>query len=139
VALSAFDDPDLPPAPEAIDAALGRAARHWRKFVAAVVAGHGPLEEQWNWSGAKFGWSLRLREKKRVLVYCTPVRGAFLVGLALGTKAEAAARESGLPSSVVALLDAAPVYAEGRGLRLEVKDAAGVAAALRLVAAKAAN
>ena len=82
-------------------------------------------------AGARFGWSLRLKRGKRVIVYMTPGTGQFLALFALGEKACAAAREAGLPACVVALIADAPKYAEGRGVRIPVrtkKDAAAIRA-----------
>lgn len=120
MALSAFDDPARSPAPAAVRSRLGGAAPLWADLVAHVAGTCPPLEEVWSFAGAKFGWSLRLKRAERVLVYLTPQDGRFLVGLVLGEKAIAAASEKGLPPTVLALLDAAPRYAEGRGIRLAI-------------------
>ncbi len=136
MALSAFDDKSKAPAPEELDAALGDAAGPWARLAARVAEAHAPITEQWNFSGAKFGWSLRLKQKERIVLYLTPQRGCFLAGVVLGEKAVTAAREAGLPEPVLALIAAAPRYAEGRGIRLTVTSPADVAAIEQLVALK---
>jgi hypothetical protein len=45
----------------------------------------------------------------------TPQKGRFLASFALGEKAVLAARAAGLPAALLAAVDAAPRYAEGRG------------------------
>jgi hypothetical protein len=137
MALSAFDDPDLPPTPARVRRCLGDAASHWEDLVAHVAGTCPPLEELWNFAGAKFGWSLRLKRAERVLVYLTPQEGQFIVGLVLGEKAVAAAAEKGLPPAVLTLLDAAPRYAEGRGIRLTIVPGDDLGAVRQLVALKA--
>jgi hypothetical protein len=136
MALSVFDNPSAPPQPAALKRALGRAAGAWTRLIAEAGRAHGPLEEQWNFAGARFGWSLRLRKCGAIALYLTPQAGAFLVGLVLGEKAVTAASEAGLPDAVQAAVDAAPRYAEGRGLRLEVKSATALPAILTLLDAK---
>ncbi len=69
----------------------------------------------------KWGWSLRLKQKKRAIVYLTPCAKYFLAGFALGEKAVQAAQESALPDSVLEVIENAPKYPEGRGVRLEVR------------------
>jgi hypothetical protein len=79
---------------------------------------------------------LRLKRKERVVVYMTPQAGQFLVGVVLGEKAVDQARQHALPDAVIALIDGAPRYAEGRGVRLVVGAADALATARQLVAIK---
>ena len=139
VALSAFDDKSRPPAPGELAAVLGRALGTWDDLIAHVEATYPPIIQQWNFAGAKFGWSLRLKCKDRVVLYMTPQAGAFLLGLVLGEKAAQAAREMDLPDSVLPLIDAAPRYAEGRGIRLPVVTGDDLAAVRALAALKMAK
>ena len=137
MALSAFDDPARPPTPAAVRRCLGEAAPLWAELVAHVAGTCPPVEEVWNFAGAKFGWSLRLKRAERILVYLTPQDGRFLVGLVLGEKAVAEAAKRGLPPAVLALLDAAPRYAEGRGIRLTIAPGDDLETVRHLVALKA--
>ena len=138
MALSAFDDPARPPAPAELARRLAGAAPLWKALVAHVAKAYPPVEEVWNFAGAKFGWSLRLVQKGRVLVYVTPQEGKLLVGLVLGEKAVAAARDAGLAPALLAAIEAAPRYAEGRGLRIPVAEGDDLAGIERLVSLKAA-
>ncbi len=74
-----------------------------------------------------------------VVLYMTPGRGSFLASFALGEKAVRAAHASGLPRPVLDVVDAARVYAEGRGVRLEVRTADDVVNVEALAAVKMAN
>ena len=55
----------------------------------------------------------------------TPCEGYFLASFALGEKAVKAAHDSDLPTSVLRVISAKK-YAEGRGVRLEVRNARAV-------------
>jgi len=138
MALSAFDDPAHCPESRELTRVLGGAAAAWRQVVAHVTRTHAPIVAQWSFSGAKYGWSLRLKQKDRVILYLTPQAQSFLVGLALGEKAIAAAGERGLPAPVRAILARAPRYAEGRGIRLPITAGDDLAVVRELVALKAA-
>jgi hypothetical protein len=137
MALSAFDDPAHPPGPADLSRSLGASAPLWKAVVTHVGKACAPVTEAWSCSGAKFGWSLRLKRAERVLVYLTPQEGRFLVGIVLGEKAIASGREKGRPAAVTALLDAAPRYAEGRGVRLTIAPGDDLEAVRHLVAMKA--
>jgi hypothetical protein len=62
-----------------------------------------------------------------------------VVGFALGQKAVDAAHATDLPRSVLELIDAAPKYAEGRGVRLEVGTEDDLRSVARLADVKMAN
>lgn len=136
MALSAFDDKSQPPETRELKRILGKSAALWNQLVAYVCDGYGPLKDEWNFSGAKYGWSLRLKRKDRAILYLTPQAGQFQVGVALGEKAVRAAHERGLPDAVLSLLDRAPKYAEGRGIRLPVSGRAELRIAQHLADAK---
>jgi hypothetical protein len=69
----------------------------------------------------------------------TPSEGQFLASFALGERAVTAAHAAGLAASVLETIDSAPRYAEGRGVRLEVRGPDEVADVLHLAALKMAN
>lgn len=136
MALSAFEDPSHPPSSGGLRHTLGSSADLWAALLAHVHSAAAPLSELWHHAGATFGWSLRLIHKKRVILYLTPQRGAFLVGLVLGDRAARSAEASALPPLALAALTAAPTYAEGRGLRLSVSSPADLKAVQALVSLK---
>ena len=136
MAMSAFDDKAVPPADDAVRAVLGVAVPLWTELRAAIAAAHAPIECEWVWGGKPYGWSLRLRRKKRAVLYLTPCDGYFRAAFALGEKAAGAAPAAGLAAHLLRAIDEAPRYVEGRGLRLEVRGAADVADVLAVAALK---
>jgi hypothetical protein len=136
MALSVFDDRESPPTDRALGQALGSAAKVWDRLKEALVRECGGLDEEWGFAGVKYGWSLRLKRGSRVVLYLTPGAGSFLASLALGEKASAAARAARLPQRLLALIEAAPRYAEGRGVRVPVRTARDASGIPKLVALK---
>lgn len=76
---------------------------------------------------------------ERTVLYMTPCDRHFLVGFALGEKAVNAAGTGSLPDSIMAIIDEAPKYAEGRGVRIEVRNQADLEGVKALAAIKMAN
>jgi len=97
------------------------------------------LAVNWGYSGKKWGWSLRLKQKARTVLYMTPRRGHFVVGFALGQKAVDAAQESDLPQSTLDMIDDSQEYAEGRAVRLEVRTGDDLLNVARIATIKMAN
>ena len=136
MALSALDDKSRVPTESALAGVLGPAGELWDELRERLATEFPPLTEKWGYSGKKWGWVLALKQKKRTIVYLTPSENFFHAGFALGEKAVAAIRQGGLPPSVLRIIESAPKYAEGRGVRLEVHSAEDVAHTLRIAAAK---
>jgi hypothetical protein len=121
MALSAFDDKSREPtAPELAEVLRGTAVL-WEKLTSEIASLFDPVAEDWTFSGKKWGWALRLKHKKRAILYMTPTEGFFVVGFALGEKAVKAARAADLPLSLIEQIGGSQKYAEGRAVRLEVK------------------
>lgn len=136
MSLSGLTDASHEPMPAEVSGLLGEAASRWERLIAGIAEKHAPVSEVWNHGGPKTGWTLRLKRKDRIIAYLIPQHGNFLVGLVLGERAHAAAGSLALPTTVRALIEAAPRYAEGRGFRVPVTTDEDAAAVLALVAEK---
>ncbi|HXQ97491.1 MAG TPA: DUF3788 family protein [Candidatus Limnocylindrales bacterium] len=136
---NAFVGKTLAPTMEETSKALGPSAKVWNQLVDWLAKEHDVAIQEWKCSSPKYGWSLRLKLKERTIVYLSPCTECFRVSFTLGDRAVKAALVSGLPKSVVALLKAAPRYAEGTGLRLEVRKAADLPPIRKLAEIKLAN
>ena len=134
--LSAFGDKASQPSPSELTKALGPAAPPWSALIGHIRLSYPRAVEQWNFASAKFGWSLRLKQADRVILYLIPQAGRFLVGVVLGAKAVAAAQSAGLPANVLTAIAEAPRYAEGTGIRLPVQSESDLAAIQTLAALK---
>ena len=109
------------PQPEEIDTVLGKSAAAWHQLVQWLIEKESVTEQEWNSFSAKYCWSLKMKRKKRTIIYLGPSMGCFTAGLVLGPRAMTAARESGLPQQTRKILDEAPRYPEGTGVRIQVK------------------
>jgi hypothetical protein len=136
MALSAFDDPSSPPAPAELAEVLGASARLWDQLVSGVTEAYPPITGLWNFAGAKYGWSMRLRRRDRNLLHLTPQLGSFLLGVVLGEKAARTAHDDALPQAVLKVIEAAPRYGEGRGIRMQVATMADLDTARMLTTLK---
>lgn len=139
MAFSAFADKSRKPQAAELQRTLGRSGARWIALVQHIETEYPPLTIDWGFAGAKWGWSLRLKQKQRTVLYMTPRNRYFVVGFALGERAVAAARAIPLDDAVLGLIDEAPRYAEGRGIRIEVRTKKDLEAVKRLAAVKMAH
>jgi hypothetical protein len=139
MALSSLADEADRPSDEDLGRVLEGAADPWFGLIAGLKSAHPSIEEEWGFRGTKWGWSLRMKLKGRIIVYMNPCAGHFIASFALGEKAVRAAIGASLPSPVMDVINGARKYAEGRGVRIEVRDADGMEAILRLAEIKISN
>jgi hypothetical protein len=120
---------------------LGKASALWTGLHGELSSRFGPLDEKWSFSRKTNHWALQLKEKKkkRTVVYLIPLPGGFQAAFALGEKACGAAQASALPASVLDIIEHAPRYPEGRGVRLDVRCRKDVENVKALAVIKMAN
>ena len=121
---NAFAGRESKPTEEALASVLGDSLALWKQLVADLRRNLKPDAAEWHTSSVKLGWSLRLQQRKRNIVYLGPRDGFFLAAFALGEKAVTAARKSALPSEVLKIIADAKRYAEGTAVRIEVRHPA---------------
>ena len=132
---NAFIGRTKPPTDEELSTELGAARALWDELLTELAL---PIQE-WNSYSPKAGWSMKLKLKKRTILYLSPCHGSFRVGFILGDKAMEAARQLKLPKAVLKIIDEAPRYPEGTGVRLEIAARKDLAAVKKLAEVKLAN
>ena len=132
---NAFIGRPTAPTDEELSAALGAARALWDEVLVELAL---PVQE-WHSYSVKAGWSLRVKKGKRTIVYLIPHAASIGVAFVLGEKAMQAARDSKLPARMMKILDEAPRYPEGTGLRFEITRPGDVVVVKKLAAAKLEN
>ena len=122
------------PSESELAAALGRTKEMWDAIVAEFST-----TQEWKRYSSKAPWSLRVMNGKRTVIWLSPRQGWFQAGIILGDKAIAAAKNSKPSKRLCKLIDEAPRYAEGTGLRIEVKNARDLALMRKLLPFKLAH
>src|SRR5437868_15471787 len=120
-AVNAFIRKPKPPTGAELGSELGDKRALWEELVTALMMQY-KLTRGWNSYSRKAGWALRLKRGDRNIVYLSPFHGGFRASFALGDKAVAAARKSGLLPRIPKLIMEAKRYAEGTAVRLDVND-----------------
>jgi hypothetical protein len=119
--------------------ALGSAKSLWDQLLTQLADQYNLVIYEWNSYSPKAGWSLRLKLKKRNIVYLLPCSGCFFVAFVLGDKAIKAAHQSKLPQRVIKIINGATRYSEGTGFRFEIKKPKDLDIVAKLTAIKLDN
>ena len=136
---NAFIGKTAKPSSDELDSALGSSAIVWDQLIDWLEKEHGVNIQEWNSYSIKSGWSLRLKLKKRTIVWLAPCQGCFRVAFILGDRAIEATKQIDLPAEVAAAIAQTPKYPEGTGIRLVVKRASDLIAIRKLAAIKLAH
>ena len=131
---NAFIGKKSKPTARELSAALGPSYPLWQKLIAEPQ-----LTPEWNSYSPKAGWSLKLKQKSRTILYLGPCNGSFRAAFVLGDKALAAAKASNLPKSALKLLAEARKYPEGNAIRFEEVTAADLPSIATLAQIKIAS
>ena len=102
--------------------ALGDLYTAWMEIRDYVFKVYPKSTEEWNSPGQKYGWSFRIKDKKRAIIYLLPREKYFLVAFVFGEKATVEALGSDITREIKDIIESARVYAEGRGFRIEVRN-----------------
>jgi hypothetical protein len=119
---SIFMDKSVVPADADLRSALGDKYELWREIRDRVFEKYPEGCEEWNFPGKKYGWSFRIKDKKRAIIYLLPRDHAFLAAFVFGGRALEAILKSDVSEQIKTDLEGAKVYAEGRGIRIPVPD-----------------
>jgi hypothetical protein len=119
---SIFTEKEKMPTEEALKKALSNTFELWTALIESTKKANPDLLNEWKYSSEKYGWSFRISEKKRVLIYLLPRDKFFKVAFVFGQKATDEILKSNISEAIVNELKSAKVYAEGRGIRIEVRD-----------------
>src|SRR5450631_2062840 len=118
---------------------LGPTFRLWKDLIDWLINEAGVNTQEWSSISPKFGWALRMKLKKRTIVYLGPCAGCFRASFVLGDRAVAAAHSSGLQQNIIREIEGSRRYAEGTGVRLIIRAAKDLVAIRKLVQIKLAN
>jgi len=136
---SIFMEKSRMPSDEDLQKALGSKFELWMAIRDYTLRAYPKAIEEWNFPGAKYGWSFRIKDRKRAIIYLLPGEMQFRVALVYGEKATREALNSNISKEIKEIIQVAPVYAEGRGFRIEVANKEMIRDIKKLIDIKLAN
>jgi hypothetical protein len=136
---SYFMDLTTPPDNENLKIAIGNLFTDWMTIRDFTFEKYPLAKEEWFVSVKKFGWSYRIKDKKRAIIYLSPRTGYFIVTMVFGQKATDAILSSNISENIKTELMNSKVYMEGRVLRFDIHNNLILSDLKKLVEIKIAN
>lgn len=120
--ISIFPDKAIKPTLNDVGDQLGDLYPLWERIYNLVYEKYPNATEEWNYPGKNYGWSFRIKDKKRAILYFLPRENSFLVAFVFGQKAYDEIMQTDIAENIKTDLSNAKKYAEGRGVRIEITD-----------------
>jgi len=120
--ISIFPDKETRPTDMVLAEVLASTYHLWVQIYDFVFEKYPNGLAEWNYPGKKYGWSYRIKDKKRAIIYFLPRDTYFKVAFVFGQKATDAVLQSDVTSEIKTELEHARKYAEGRGIRIDIKN-----------------
>ena len=137
--ISIFTDKTAEPTQKDLQEQLASLYPLWEQIAESVRKKYPKPKEEWNYPGKNYGWSFRLKDKKRAIIYLLPRQGYFKVAFVFGQKATDQIMAGDIDAAIKEDLAGAKKYAEGRGLSIEVHNAKPINDIEKLIDIKIAN
>lgn len=134
-----FNEKTNQPNEKQLTDALGKNYKHWETITEHVSKNYNPVSFEWKFYGKNYGWQLKTFLKKRNLFFLIPYKSVFKIIFVFGDKAVREVEQSGINKELIAVIQNAKKYAEGRGLSFEVTDAKQIADIKKLIEIKIKN
>ncbi|PKP52145.1 MAG: hypothetical protein CVT92_10280 [Bacteroidetes bacterium HGW-Bacteroidetes-1] len=136
---SIFPDKATKPTDKDLAGKLGSAYALWIKIHDIVLSKYPGGLSEWNYPGNKYGWKYRIKDKKRAIIYLLPRDLYFKVAFVFGDKAVNKIMDSKISNDIKNELNQATKYAEGRGIRIDVKNDSAIVDIEQLIDIKLSN
>ncbi len=120
--ISIFTDKKIVPKESDLAEILGQTHKLWNSICEYTISKYPDGKQEWNFPGQKYGWSFRIKDKKRTIIYLLPRKHFFKVAFVFGDKAVNEIMLSDISDDIKNELSIAKKYAEGRGIRIEISN-----------------
>jgi hypothetical protein len=120
--ISVFPEKTAKPTDKDLADKLDHKYELWKQIHDMVLSKYPGGLAEWNYPGKKYGWSFRIKDKRRAIIYLLPRNQYFKVAFVFGDKAVHEIMESKISNDIKTAIGQATKYAEGRGIRIDVKD-----------------
>ncbi len=137
--ISIFQDKTITPTDNDLVEKLDSTYNLWIQLQNFVLSKYPDGLSEWNYPGKKYGWSFRIKDKKRAIIYFLPRDKYFKVAFVFGQKAIDIVLASDIIPEIKTELMQARKYAEGRGIRIDIINNSRIPDIKKLIEIKLAN
>ena len=122
MATSIFDNKELIPDDNDLKEVLKENINIWNEFIDYLEDEYGLLKKEWKFYSKKSGWSCRISNKKRNLVFLIPNDKYFIATINMSVKVSEILLDMDFPSEIKSIIKETKSYMEGKSVLIDVKN-----------------
>ena len=121
MATSIFDNKEIVPIDEDLEDVLKNSFDSFSKLISFLESEYGALKKEWKFYSKKAGWTLRVSNDKRNLVFISPNDDHFFVTVNMSVKVSKIVLDLDISDNTKDLLKQTKPYAEGKSVLIPVR------------------
>ena len=127
---------DIKPDDIMLALAFGAHKQYWDEIILNVSEVYPAFSQEWKYYGKAWGWSFVLKSKTKTLCYLTPAKECFQVSVIFNDSGRALVAAADLPKAITQAVEAAKDNPKNIPYDLDIKKAADVDIAKKLIEAR---
>ena len=120
MATSIFDNKEIVPIEEDLEDVLKSSFDAFKNLISYLEKEYGSLKKEWKFYSKKAGWTLRVSNEKRNLVFLSPNDDHFFVTVNMSVKVSKIALDLDISDNTKDLIKQTKSYAEGKSVLIQV-------------------
>ena len=123
MAIGIFDNKEIVPNDEDLENVLKGSLSVYNELISFLENDYGPLTNEWKFYSKEAGWTLKISNKKRNLLFFSPNEDYFLVTVSMGMKVSKIVLDSDISDNTKDLIKQATVCGGGnRYILIEIRN-----------------
>ncbi|MGL6298371.1 MAG: DUF3788 domain-containing protein [Methanobacteriaceae archaeon] len=122
MATSIFDNKEIIPDEEDLKEVLKENMDLWNQLIKYLEEEYGPIKAEWKFYSKKAGWSYKVSNKKRNLIFLIPNDEYFIATVNMSLKVSEILLDIDLPKDIKNIITKTKAYSEGKSILINIKN-----------------
>lgn len=122
MATSVFDIKEIVPEEDDLEKVLKDSIDLWNQLMNYLEEEYGPITSEWKFYSKKSGWSYRVSNKKRNLIFLIPNDEYFIATINMSLKVVQILLDIDLPEEIKNTIKTTKNYKEGKSVLINIKN-----------------
>lgn len=122
MATSIFDIKEIVPEEDDLEKVLKDSIDLWNQLMNYLEEEYGPITSEWKFYSKKSGWSYRVSNKKRNLIFLIPNDEYFIATINMSLKVVQILLDIDLPEEIKNTIKTTKNYKEGKSVLINIKN-----------------
>ncbi len=122
MATSVFDIKEIVPEEDDLEEVLKDSINLWNQLINYLEEEYGPITSEWKFYSKKSGWSYRVSNKKRNLIFLIPNDEYFIATINMSLKVVQILLDIDLPEEIKNTIKTTKNYKEGKSVLINIKN-----------------